>query len=237
MIIRITSQGHEATFQLYDTAAAGELYGQLPLELDLTNFRNAQWMFYPPERLNVTPQEAYHDGVKGELGYYEPWGNAFMLYEDFYARDQMHRLGVGITGIDNITNMSGKARVEKYNSEVIKNMRISVQSNGNTVVFELNDSRAAKELYEQLPLTIAVEDYGGIEKIFNPPEKLDISDTPLANAIIGSFAYYEPWNNVVMFYGYYGSASGLYELGKAVSGIEHIVNMSGTIQISKMENE
>ena len=58
MIIKITSQEHEATFQLYDTIAAIELYEQLPMELELRNFRDAQWMFWPPERLNVTPQEA-----------------------------------------------------------------------------------------------------------------------------------------------------------------------------------
>ena len=112
MIIKITSQEHVATFQLYDTVAAKELYEQLPLELELRNFRDAQWMFWPPERLNVTPQEAYHDGIRGELSYYEPWGNAFMLYRDFYARDQMHRLGINLTGIDEIANMSGSARVE-----------------------------------------------------------------------------------------------------------------------------
>lgn len=69
MQIRITAQGKAATFQLYDTAAARELYGQLPLTLDLTNFRDAQWMFYPPRKLNVTARESYHDGKKGELSY------------------------------------------------------------------------------------------------------------------------------------------------------------------------
>lgn len=64
MSIKITSQGRTATFELYDTVAAEELYEQLPLELELTNFRDAQWMFYPPEELSVTAQEAYHDGKK-----------------------------------------------------------------------------------------------------------------------------------------------------------------------------
>ena len=114
-------------------------------------------------------------------------------------------------------------------------MKISVQSSGNTVVFELNNSRAAKDLYVQLPLTIAVADYGGIEKIFNPPNRLATSDTPLAKARSGTFAYYAPWNNVVMFYADYGSASGLYELGKVISGIEHIADISGTIQINTVE--
>lgn len=114
MQIRITSQGHTAVFQLYDTVAAKEFYVQLPLELDLTNFRTAQWMFYPPTKLNVTTREAYHDGKKGELSYYAPWGDVFMLYKDFYAGDEMHRLGIGIAGIDEIAKMSGRVRIDKY---------------------------------------------------------------------------------------------------------------------------
>ncbi|NIN61297.1 MAG: hypothetical protein GTN55_02710 [Gammaproteobacteria bacterium] len=114
MHVKITSQNRMATFQLYDTVAAKELYDQLPLELDLSNFRDAQWMFYPPERLGVTEREAYHDGKKGELSYYAPWGDVFMLYKDFYAGDEMHRLGVGLSGVDDIAGMSGRAKIEKH---------------------------------------------------------------------------------------------------------------------------
>ena len=113
MVIRISSQGRTATFQLYDTVAARELYNQLPLELEPRNFRDAQWMLFLPQRLNVTAQEAYHDGIRGELSYYQPWGNAFTLYKDFYAGDQMHRLGINLTGIDELERMSGTTRIEK----------------------------------------------------------------------------------------------------------------------------
>ncbi|AKB31030.1 Conserved domain protein precursor [Methanosarcina siciliae HI350] len=237
MSVKITSQGHIATFQLYDTVAAKELYEQLPLELDLTNFRDAQWMFYPPKKLNVTAQEAYHDGKKGELSYYEPWGDVFMLYEDFYAGDEMHRLGICINGIDEIDNISGSIQIEKNElsqEERETKMRISIQANGETTIYELNDGKAAKELYEQLPLTIDVEDYSNNEKIFYPPKKLDTTNTPMANAQFGTLAYYAPWGDVVMFYDRFGSAGGLYELGDVISGGEHIKNMSGTILIEKV---
>ena len=115
-------------------------------------------------------------------------------------------------------------------------MKIIIQANGNTTVFELNNSQAAKELYEQLPLTIAVENYGNNEKIFYPPKKLHTTGTPLANAQFGTLAYYAPWGDVVIFYDSFGSASGLYELGRVISGGEHIKNMSSTIQIKKMTN-
>jgi hypothetical protein len=51
-------------------------------------------------------------GKKGELSYYAPWGDVFMLYKDFYAGDEMHRLGVGISGIEDIEPMSGTVLIE-----------------------------------------------------------------------------------------------------------------------------
>ena len=237
MQVKISSQGHTATFQLYDTIAAKELSDQLPLKLDLTNFRDAQWMFYPPKKLQVTAREAYHDGKKGELSYYAPWGDVFMLYKDFYAGDEMHRLGINLTGIDEIAGMSGNATIEKNEpnlSDTQPTMRISVMAKGNTTVFELNNSPAARDLYAQLPLSISVENYRNNEKIFYPPKKLNTSDTPLADAQPGTLAYYAPWGDVVMFYGRFGSAPGLlYELGHAISGSEYIQGMSSTIQIEK----
>lgn len=236
MQVNITSKGYTATFRLYDTVAAKEFYDQLPLTLDLTNFRDAQWMFYPPEKLNVTAQEAYHDGKKGELSYYAPWGDVFILYKDFYAGDEMHRLGINVTGIEEIAKMSGNATIEKTGTNASDDppaMAISVTANGNTTVFQLNNSTAARELYAQLPLSIEVENYSNNEKIFYPPKKLNTDNTPKANAKAGTLAYYAPWGDVVMFYKDFGAASGLYELGQAVSGSEHIQAMSGTIQIEK----
>lgn len=242
MMVKITSQGNTATFQLYDTTAAAEFYEQLPLELELSNFSDAQWIFYPPEKLSVTENEAYHDGKKGELSYYEPLGDVFMLYEDFCTDDNMHRLGVGLTGIDGIAAMSGAAIIEKEESAENQSdaeetaMQIQVEANGNITVFELNDSQAARELYDQLPLTIEVENYSNNEKIFYLPQPLDINDAPQADGGAGTLSYYAPWGDVVMFYGDFGSASGLYELGEAVSGSEFIEDMSGVIEITRLDS-
>jgi len=113
-------------------------------------------------------------------------------------------------------------------------MRITVKANGNIIVFELNNSPAARDLYAQLPLDITVENYGTNEKIFYPPEKLDTTDTPLVDgAQVGTLAYYAPWGDVVLFYGGFSSAPGLYELGHAISGGEYIQGMSGEIWIEK----
>ncbi|WP_434693794.1 cyclophilin-like fold protein [Hungatella sp. SB206] len=115
-------------------------------------------------------------------------------------------------------------------------MRIYVTSNGNTIVYGLNDSQAAKDLYAQLPLTIEVEDYSTNEKIFYPSEKLDASDAPVADEGKGTLAYYAPWGDVVMFYDHFGKSSNLYELGMVISGEEFIEALSGSVEITG-ENE
>lgn len=115
------------------------------------------------------------------------------------------------------------------NSDV---MRIEIQGNGHTVVFELNDSPAARSLYSQLPLSVEVENYGNNEKIFSPPEGLETDGTPFtAGGGEGGLAYFAPWNNVVLYYGSFGPYSGLYDLGTAISGSEWIEELTGEITI------
>lgn len=113
-------------------------------------------------------------------------------------------------------------------------MRIQIQGeNDETIIFQLNDSTAASSLYDQLPMTINVKDYSDDEKIFYPDKKLDTSKTPMAKGPIGTLAYYEPWGDVVMYYDDCDGASGLYALGEAISGIDQISQLSGTIEITK----
>lgn len=113
--------------------------------------------------------------------------------------------------------------------------RIAVKSSKYSVIFQLNDSQAAKELYDQLPLTLKVENYSDNEKIFYPPKELKTSGTPKSRGSKGSLAYYAPWGDVVMFYEAAGSASGLYELGTVVSGGDDISKLSGEITVSKVD--
>ena len=116
-------------------------------------------------------------------------------------------------------------------------MRVRIEADTQVIVFRLNDSPAARSFYEQLPLSIRVEDYAGSEKIFYPPEELDVRNTPMAEGPAGTLAYYEPWGNVAIFYGECGGASGLYELGEAVSGADQIESLTGEIQIEKKDGD
>lgn len=109
--------------------------------------------------------------------------------------------------------------------------QISVTWGDNQVLYVLNDSPAAADLLNQLPLTLEVEDYSTNEKIFYPPQELDTSNTPTASGGDGTLAYYAPWGDVVMFYSDYSENSSLFELGQVVSSGELVAQMRGTITV------
>lgn len=116
-------------------------------------------------------------------------------------------------------------------------MKISIKSEEYEIIYEMNHCQASKDLYAQLPLTVKVQDFSTNEKIFYPPEELNIDDAPLENAQKGSLCYYSPWADVVMFYEYFGKGSNLYTLGEAVSGKENIEKLSGMIEITAVKEE
>ena len=116
----------------------------------------------------------------------------------------------------------------------VATMRISVKSEEYEIIYELNDSKAARELYAQLPLTTEVEPFSNNEMTFYP-EKLDVADAPFSDGEPGSLSYYAPWGDVVMFDAPCAPNSSLYELGKAIVGAEYIENLSGTITVSAAE--
>ena len=137
--------------------------------------------------------------------------------------------------IRNWVNGLGYSQPAATEASASEQRRISVQFGENTVVYELNDGTASDSLYAQLPLTIEVEDYSTNEKIFYPDEALDTSDSPLAQAGAGTLAYYEPWGDVVFFYGDYNGNPSLFELGQVVSGGELVSEMSGVITVKSVE--
>ena len=93
-------------------------------------------------------------------------------------------------------------------------------TNNQTIEIELNNSPAANDLYNQLPLSIDLEDYSTNEKIFYPPNKLNTESTPKATPKIGTLA-----NN------------DLYELGHIISGEDILSELSGTVTIETMPNQ
>lgn len=134
---------------------------------------------------NAPSGTVYYDG-NGEpiinLGVHEHWNNSV---DKQYSRNLGKEEGIELIYL-----------VSKKELE----MRIKVTDGTDEIIFQLNDSSAAKSLYEQLPLTLDVENYGSNEKIFYPTEKLDTSDVIEGDGLAGTLAYFSPWGNVVMYY-------------------------------------
>lgn len=111
-------------------------------------------------------------------------------------------------------------------------MRILIRGEQDeSIVFQLNESAAAKSFYDLLPMSIGMENYQDSEKIFYPLTRLDTHDTQLAKGPSGILAYYEPWGNIAMFYDDCEGAYGLYALGEAVFGETLISQLNGMIEI------
>lgn len=80
-------------------------------------------------------------------------------------------------------------------------MDIRVTLDGRSVEATLNDSPAARDFAELLPLTLDLEDFHGTERVADLPRELDTSGAPEpAAARTGDIAYYAPWGNLALFY-------------------------------------
>ncbi|MER6639642.1 MULTISPECIES: cyclophilin-like fold protein [Streptomyces] len=80
-------------------------------------------------------------------------------------------------------------------------MDIRVTLDGRPVRATLNDSRAARDFAELLPLALDLTDFHGIERVADLPRKLDTASAPEPTAATtGDIAYYAPWGNLALFY-------------------------------------
>ena len=133
-------------------------------------------------------------------------------------------------------NLEGNTNIKNQvkKKEDLNEMKIKIMNNEYKIIFLLNNSKASKTLYEQLPLELDIENYSHNEKIFYPPQSLDTTETPLLEkGNIGTLGYFSPWGDVVMYYGKCSSYNGLYVLGEAIEGNEYIKELSGKIIIDK----
>lgn len=103
-------QGKTLNALLADTDAARELLKQLPLELEVSDFANAEKIAFLPSKLKISAADRTLSG-KGEPGviaYYIPWGNIAMFYKGFsYDRD-LTKLAVFDSGVADVLKLLGE---------------------------------------------------------------------------------------------------------------------------------
>jgi hypothetical protein len=92
---------------------------------------------------------------------------------------------------------------------------IRITIGGETVTAQLADNPTARDLIEQLPLTLLFRDFNGVEKIAELPRPLTTDGVPAgADPDINDIGYYAPSRNLVFYYGDVGYWNGIVRLGR-----------------------
>ena len=144
-------------------------------------------------------------------------------------------IAVAMAGCGSQNNHNGHPETDAKTNKNSEHKLISVSSKEVQIIYELNDSTAARQLYDQLPLSVEVEDFSTNEKIFYPPLELDPEDALSASGGAGVLAYYTPWGDIVMFYNDFPADDNLFQLGTAIEGEEDISRLSGTVEVKVYE--
>lgn len=93
----------------------------------------------------------------------------------------------------------GEARATPSDRNTAMDIRVTLD--GRPVEAALNDSPAAGDFAELLPLTLDLEDFHQTERIADLPRKLTTSGAPEPRAPkAGDLTYYAPWGNLALFY-------------------------------------
>ena len=99
--------------------------------------------------------------------------------------------------------------------------KITIGSKTLKVIYD--DNPTSQSLIKQMPFTVELKDYAGIEKIFYPKKALSGKGAPKgADPEKGDIMYYEPWGDVAIFYKDFGYADGLIKLGRIEGDVDFL---------------
>lgn len=90
------------------------------------------------------------------------------------------------------------------------------------------DTPAGQDLLDQLPLTLSFEDLGGEEKVGHLNDPLTMDGMPEGgDPQIGDLGWYEPWGNVVLYYGEVDYWDGIARIGRIHGDLSVISDQTG----------
>jgi hypothetical protein len=95
----------------------------------------------------------------------------------------------------------------------------------------LDDSATSRDLIDQLPVTLEMNDHGSVEKTGRLPSPLSTAgQPPAADPGIADVGYYAPGQDLVLYYGDQSSFPGIVVIGRMdPATAERIAAMDGTI--------
>jgi hypothetical protein len=96
---------------------------------------------------------------------------------------------------------------------------IRIAVDGQTRTAQLADTATARDLLDQLPLTVSFRDFNGVEKIAALPRPLTTDGAPAgADPDINDIGYYAPTGDLVFYYGDVGYWNGIVRIGRFDDG-------------------
>ncbi len=99
--------------------------------------------------------------------------------------------------------------------------QVILQFTDGQAVLRLNDSKAADNMYNMLPLQLSFRDFNRTEKIAYPPQPVHAGLRPEGHQPgRGDLCVYAPWGNLCIFYRDYSESADLFYLGRVEKGME-----------------
>jgi hypothetical protein len=96
---------------------------------------------------------------------------------------------------------------------------ILITVDGQTLTARLADNATARDLLDQLPLTLRFRDFNHVEKIAKLPRPLTLDGAPEgADPDVDDIGYYAPSGDLVLYYGDVGYFDGIVRLGRFGDG-------------------
>jgi hypothetical protein len=92
---------------------------------------------------------------------------------------------------------------------------IRITFNDQSFNAQLADNPTARDLIDQLPLTLRFRDFNRVEKIAKLPRPLTMEGVPVGDdPEINDIGYYAPSGDLVLYYGEVGCWNGIVRIGR-----------------------
>lgn len=126
---------------------------------------------------------------------------------------------------------------EDLSYESAAGKQIRVTAGEVEVIVTLNDSHAASDLVEMLPLELTLIERNSFAKGMTLPAHLSAEEETTREYSIGDFGYWDAGPDLAIFYDdiYEQTVVPVIPLGKAEAGAELLANTSGTVTLELME--
>jgi len=121
--VNITVGDRTVTATMEDNAAARDFLSRLPLEVTLSDYSNAEKIFYPLPALTTSEVARSCTPAPGDITIYVPWGNVAIFYKSGSRSNDLIRIGrIDGNGID-VLGIPGSlsVRFERQRQETPEN--------------------------------------------------------------------------------------------------------------------